>query len=267
MTSLPPKALFYWPFARGIHQSTMDSPHKGSVMRNAFSCTSAVEENLALGKDTWQHDISSNHASMRAVDGNFDPVIGGASCIQTSSKYQAWWAVDLEDSYKIDRVVLATRDSGSKYICTHIFVRTCAHNQCTPTHKRLVYYTYMHIYTYSYISIYLYIYISIYIYINMHAWMIRHSAHREKMCFIDKHTPFQDLLLIERPVHGRARPIRTCSPWTGLSGSEPDCLSTRPPMCAGPVRSMLDCTAGSKSWGIGVRALLWKSPYLNRQTL
>ena len=30
------KALHYWPFVRGIHQSLMGSPHKGPVMRKVF---------------------------------------------------------------------------------------------------------------------------------------------------------------------------------------------------------------------------------------
>ena len=28
----------YWPFLRGIHQSLVDSPHKGPVIRKAFPC-------------------------------------------------------------------------------------------------------------------------------------------------------------------------------------------------------------------------------------
>ena len=32
------KAQHYWPFVRGIHQSLVDSPHKGLVMQILFPC-------------------------------------------------------------------------------------------------------------------------------------------------------------------------------------------------------------------------------------
>ena len=51
------KILHYWLFVRGIHQSLVDSPHKGPIMQKAFPCHDVIM-NLtatALGVAKGQH--------------------------------------------------------------------------------------------------------------------------------------------------------------------------------------------------------------------
>ena len=37
-----PYHAYYWPFMRVIHQSLVDSPHKGPVMQKAFPCHDVI---------------------------------------------------------------------------------------------------------------------------------------------------------------------------------------------------------------------------------
>ena len=64
--------------------------------------------NLALGKPTWQGDTYSNGESSRAVDGNQDPRWEADSCTQTSKQHHSWWAVDLEDTYQLTKVMVVS---------------------------------------------------------------------------------------------------------------------------------------------------------------
>ena len=42
------KALFYWPFVRGIQWWPVDSPHKGPMIWKAFPCHVAIGNNLGI---------------------------------------------------------------------------------------------------------------------------------------------------------------------------------------------------------------------------
>ena len=44
-----------------------------------------------------------------AVDGNHNTVMGRGSCTHTKNDMNAWWVVDLKDTYLIDSVVLINR--------------------------------------------------------------------------------------------------------------------------------------------------------------
>ena len=73
------------------------------------------EVNLALNKGTWQRDRYGNSDSRLAVDGNFDPDWSGNSIAMTNVHEMPWWAVDLEKSYQVDRVVVTNRNDVRKY--------------------------------------------------------------------------------------------------------------------------------------------------------
>ena len=88
--------------------------------RKNIHIASGVPVNLARGKDTWQYSVVSNRASARAVDGNFNPAMGGDSCIQTASEWHAWWAVDLDHSFQIEKVVVQSRDASGKAQCVTV---------------------------------------------------------------------------------------------------------------------------------------------------
>ena len=76
---------------------------------------SAPPKNLAKGKQAWQVVNHGAYVAGKSTDGSVDPALGRGSCSHTGNRYHAWWAVDLEASYRIDRVVLATRDAGREY--------------------------------------------------------------------------------------------------------------------------------------------------------
>ena len=50
----------------------------------------------------------------RAVDGDTSSDFADGSCTHTLSEHHAWWAVDLGQSYFIDRVTVYNRDRGGK---------------------------------------------------------------------------------------------------------------------------------------------------------
>ena len=74
----------------------------------------AVLKNLALNKTTWQIDnYRSDTPAEKSVDGNKNPMMSAISCSCTSSKKNAWWAVDLEKTYNIQNVAITnTQDFG-----------------------------------------------------------------------------------------------------------------------------------------------------------
>ena len=81
---------------------------------------------MALGGTTWQINVHGGGVSSRAVDGNFNPDWGGASCMHTGNVFHAWWAVDLEDTYEISKVIVSTRNTASKYHYNYLIMSVMA---------------------------------------------------------------------------------------------------------------------------------------------
>ena len=53
------------------------------------------------------------YGSAGSVDGSKSST---RSCSITNSRYQAWWAVDLEKQYRVQKVVVTTRNIQSKQV-------------------------------------------------------------------------------------------------------------------------------------------------------
>ena len=70
--------------------------------------------NIALGKRTWQPSVDASGYPKRAVDGGYNPDWAGNSCARTANQAYPWWAVDLEESYKVDRVIVYNRNIQGK---------------------------------------------------------------------------------------------------------------------------------------------------------
>ena len=73
-----------------------------------------ADKNQAKDKRTWQSGVTSNGESRRAVDGNYDAEINRGSCIYTHNVANPWWAVDLERSYEVKKVIVSTRNQASE---------------------------------------------------------------------------------------------------------------------------------------------------------
>ena len=73
-----------------------------------------ISENIALKKPAYQSSTDDNeprNAAEKAVDGNLANNWGGGDpCSHTAEDPQAWWAVDLQDTYTLDYVTLTNRD-------------------------------------------------------------------------------------------------------------------------------------------------------------
>ncbi len=77
--------------------------HTVSVSRWLASLMVAVKIALA-GKPTTQSSTSHGGVSSRAVDGNTNGNYGAGSCTHTESQGNAWWTVDLQATYAVDKV-------------------------------------------------------------------------------------------------------------------------------------------------------------------
>ena len=78
---------------------------------------SQLEVNLALGQPTWQYTTNAGMEASRAVDGNYDHTATAGSCSRTAQTPHPWWAVDLGQTYELDRVMLVgSTDSKSSII-------------------------------------------------------------------------------------------------------------------------------------------------------
>ena len=71
-----------------------------------FSEPGPGDINLCRGKRSWSSDVWAGYVPSRAVDGGYNPVLGGNTCMMTGNTNYAWFAVDLEKSYQINRVVV-----------------------------------------------------------------------------------------------------------------------------------------------------------------
>ena len=74
-----------------------------------------LDINRALDQPTWQDSQYSSYESSYAADGNFNPNLDENSCAMQNNIPKGWWAVDLSDSYQIDRVTLTNAVSHRKY--------------------------------------------------------------------------------------------------------------------------------------------------------
>ena len=105
-----------------IPESTASLLRQGPVFRqtnatysgfvsNPENSLSLLEINLAEGKATWQTDVAYNQPdSTLAVDGSYNP----DKCSVTNTHHHPWWAVDLGQSYQLDRVVIVN-EYGNLY--------------------------------------------------------------------------------------------------------------------------------------------------------
>ena len=74
--------------------------------------------NVAYAKSTRQSAGDVSYPSGRAVDGDTNPHMGAGHCAlaSISGGRNAWWMVDLNDTYNISRVIIYNTDSEGKYI-------------------------------------------------------------------------------------------------------------------------------------------------------
>ena len=85
-----------------------------------FDLTAPVKgSNLAKGNKAYQmfNVNSRKYLASNAVDGKKST--SPTSCTHTGSHDQAWWSVDLEKRYKVNDVVVTTRNTASKYNLCH----------------------------------------------------------------------------------------------------------------------------------------------------
>ncbi|XP_006812487.1 fucolectin-like [Saccoglossus kowalevskii] len=66
-------------------------------------------ENVALKGIASQINTAYNGPANYAIDGNDDSIYGHKSCSHTGKKTNAWWKVDLEETYSISQVVITNR--------------------------------------------------------------------------------------------------------------------------------------------------------------
>ncbi|XP_070554944.1 uncharacterized protein [Ptychodera flava] len=73
---------------------------------------SLLSENLAVGKPASQSSLyggSPPAGAQSAVDGNTDSNWSSDSCTHTLKQQNSWWKVDLQNTYKVDKVVITNR--------------------------------------------------------------------------------------------------------------------------------------------------------------
>ncbi|KAM4687851.1 pentraxin fusion protein-like [Discoglossus pictus] len=67
------------------------------------------EKNVALGGSVCQSSMFAGGNPRRAIDGNKSGTFGDISCTHTDKDNPAWWWVNLNDDYKISRVIVTNR--------------------------------------------------------------------------------------------------------------------------------------------------------------
>ena len=86
----------------------------------------STEPNIALGKDTVQSPGAYQYGtSNKAVDGKIENTGADSECAHTDWNTwdtEAWWRVDLGDTYKITGIKIYNRDrDGKLYLLTEMF--------------------------------------------------------------------------------------------------------------------------------------------------
>ena len=73
-----------------------------------------LDINRALDKRVWSSSIHAGGVPTRAVDGGYNPNWNEGTCMHTGNNNHAWFAVDLDGNYLLDRVTITQQNSNSK---------------------------------------------------------------------------------------------------------------------------------------------------------
>ena len=79
-------------------------------------------DNVALRKASDQSSVYESAVSGRAVDGNTDGVYANNSVTHTLENNQAWWQVDLGNSYQIQNINVWTRTDCCDWRLSNFYV-------------------------------------------------------------------------------------------------------------------------------------------------
>ena len=76
-----------------------------------------LEINRAANKTAYQASVYSDDPPRKGNDGNFSPYDSDGSCFVINNDNHAWWGVDLQAVFLVQRVVISTRsDWGMTYL-------------------------------------------------------------------------------------------------------------------------------------------------------
>ncbi|XP_070564998.1 pentraxin fusion protein-like [Ptychodera flava] len=84
----------------------------GLIILDCFPLTVVGHNNVAVRKPAFQSSLyrkSTPAGPENAVDGNTDSNWSSRSCTHTVKEQSPWWKVDLQDIYKVDKVVITNR--------------------------------------------------------------------------------------------------------------------------------------------------------------
>ncbi|KAK2184446.1 hypothetical protein NP493_265g00032 [Ridgeia piscesae] len=105
-----------------------------------FKWTGAAcqEGNVAYAKSASQSigDWGGSYPAGRAVDGDTNPHMGAGHCAHPDTDWgkNAWWMVDLKDTYNISRVIIYNKDSAHNRLDT--FILSVGNTRERRTHKQ-----------------------------------------------------------------------------------------------------------------------------------
>ncbi|XP_075067707.1 fucolectin-6-like [Mixophyes fleayi] len=81
----------------------------------AQSCNPEADAtNIAINGEASQITTYLTNWANKSIDGNIDSDYFHYSCSHTNSSYNAWWQLDLKQSYKIAKVVVTGRSDNYK---------------------------------------------------------------------------------------------------------------------------------------------------------
>jgi hypothetical protein len=80
------------------------------------STVPGTSQNMAEGKPATQSSTYGGGAASRAVDGNTDGDYVNGSVTHTGENTNAWWEVDLGNSYSIDSIEIWNRTGSDKFV-------------------------------------------------------------------------------------------------------------------------------------------------------
>lgn len=81
----------------------------GAAIADAELTSTLALTNVAGGKPASQISVDYSGIASRAVDGNTDGIYDDGSVTHTVAAVGAWWEVDLQQSFVIDRITLFNR--------------------------------------------------------------------------------------------------------------------------------------------------------------
>ncbi len=80
-------------------------------------------DDIAFGKPTSQSSMLAGGVSSRAVDGNTSPIYTNGGCTHTDDTMTPhWWAVDLQEAYYVDYVIIYNRGDTCE---SFVFLSLC----------------------------------------------------------------------------------------------------------------------------------------------